>query len=173
MERRVLISGAFGDANARFGFYEGIAEALEARGWQVHRFNAFESLRRPVRGFAKAGERLFTLPGRWLGIPKERIRAALSWTMTGRLDRSLVASVESFRPTVLIDAAEIRQLYVVTDDIATFKAPEELLAKCEYYFAHQAEREKIADRRHQRALTFSDYYATAGVLMKMDWSDYE
>lgn len=350
MERRVLISGAFGDANARFGFYERIAEALEARGWQVHRFNAFESLRRPVRGFAKAGERLFTLPGRWLGIPKERIRAALPWTMTGRREHGLVAAVESFRPAVLIviaslrfqpetlarcralgvrelvgwyvegpvepgvperestlydryycihreihpeargrigwlpahaldrasfhrlrtprapverivfvgaasrrrirylgallslplelwgegwsklpafapfhrgrfiwgeavnrlyneraivlniatwdaassgltqrvvdvpasgaflltdDTAELRQLYVVPDEVATFTTPEALRAKCEYYLTHQAERETIADRGHQHALTLADYSATARVLMGMDSGDHE
>lgn len=101
MTERVLISGAFDDSQYQFSFFERIAEAIEREGIQVRRFNAF--------GFddasdvlAKLAERAFTLPGRWLGIDKQTVRAALPWTPQGRRERALLAAVRSFRPDMLI-----------------------------------------------------------------------
>ena len=104
---RVLISGAFDDAAYRFGFFERIAEALEARGWAMHRFNALGFSRR-VGSLEKVIERLFTLPGRWLGILKERVRAALPWAADGQRERALIAKVRSFRPDTLIVMSSFR-----------------------------------------------------------------
>ena len=104
---RVLVSGGFGHADRRFGFFERIAEALEARGWQVGRFDALGYPQRPGR-LAKAGERLFTLPGRWLGVPKQRVRAALPFTADGQRERALVEAVREFRPEVLIVVSSFR-----------------------------------------------------------------
>ena len=105
--RRVLVSGGFGHADRRFGFFERIAEALEARGWQVGRFDALGDAK-PPQPLEKAAERLFTLPGRWLGVPKDRVRAALPWTAAGRRERALVEAVRTFAPEVLIVISSAR-----------------------------------------------------------------
>ena len=105
--RRVLVSGGFGHADRRFGFFERIAEALEACGWQVGRFDALGDAE-PPRPLEKAAERLFTLPGRWLGVPKDRVRAALPWTVDGRRERALVEAVRTFAPEVLIVISSVR-----------------------------------------------------------------
>ena len=105
--RRVLVSGGFGHADQRFGFFERIAEALEARGWQVGRFDAIGDTG-PPRPLEKAAERMFTLPGRWLGVPKDRVRAALPWTAAGRRERALVEAVRTFAPEVLIVISSAR-----------------------------------------------------------------
>jgi spore maturation protein CgeB len=101
MTERVLLSGAFNDRRYRFGFFEHIATTLERDGLRVERFNSFgfEPASDPA---AKLLERLFTLPGRLLGIDKERIRAALPWTPEGRRERALLKTVRDFRPDTLI-----------------------------------------------------------------------
>lgn len=101
MPQRVLISGAFGDAQYRFGFFERIAESIECAGLQVERFNAF-CFDRPTTGAAKLLERLVTLPGRALGIDKSLLRAALPWTADGQRERALLSAVRQFRPDTLI-----------------------------------------------------------------------
>ncbi len=101
MPQRVLISGAFGDAQYRFGFFERIAEAIEREALQVERFNAFGFSRR-AGGATKLLERLVTLPGRAVGIDKSQLRAALPWTADGQRERALLAAVRSFRPDMLI-----------------------------------------------------------------------
>ncbi len=101
MPQRVLISGAFGDAHYRFGFFERIAEHMEREGLQVERFNAFGFDRRTA-GVAKLLERLATLPGRALGIDKTRLRAALPWTAEGQRERAFLLAVRRFRPDTLI-----------------------------------------------------------------------
>ncbi len=113
---RVLISGGFGPPEGRFGFFERIAEALEARGWQVGRFDALGHDRRPG-ALGKAAERLFTLPGRWLGVPKQRVRAMLPFTADGRRERALVQAVAAHRPELLIV-------------ISSFRFQPETLARC-------------------------------------------
>lgn len=107
MNGRVLISGAFGDSRYRFGFFEHIASALEREGLQVERFNAFGFLHEHGR-MAKLLERLVTLPGRLLGIDKQRLRAALPWTPEGRRERALLDTVRRFRPHTLIVIAGFR-----------------------------------------------------------------
>ncbi len=99
--QRVLISGAFGDAQYRFGFFERIAEHIEHAGLQVERFNAF-GFDRPTGGAAKLLERLVTLPGRAVGLEKSRLRAALPWTADGQRERALLSAVRRFRPDTLI-----------------------------------------------------------------------
>jgi hypothetical protein len=101
MPQRVLISGAFGDAQYRFGFFERIAEHIERAGLQVERFNAF-GFNRASGGGARLLERLVTLPGRAIGIDKSRLRAALPWTADGRRERVLLSTVRRFRPDTLI-----------------------------------------------------------------------
>ncbi len=101
MTGRVLISGAFNDSQYRFGFFDHVADALEREGMQVARFNAF-AFSRPNRLAGKLLERLFTLPGRWLGLDKQRIRAALAWTPDGQRERALLDAVRRFRPDTLI-----------------------------------------------------------------------
>ena len=101
MSERILISGAFGDGQYRFGFFERIAEAMEHDGITVERFNAF-GFNRPIGGVAKLLERLVTLPGRWLGVDKQRLRAALPWTPAGRREHALLAAVRAFRPDTLV-----------------------------------------------------------------------
>lgn len=101
MTQRVLISGAFDDSQYRFGFFEHIAAALERDGMQVARFNSF-GFSLPIGLVGKLLERLFTLPGRWLGVDKQRIRAALPWTPQGRRERALLAAVRVFRPDTMI-----------------------------------------------------------------------
>jgi len=101
MNRRVLISGAFGDAQYQFAFFEQIARALEQADAAVERFNAFGFLV-GASPLAKTFERLVTLPGRLLGIDKQRLRAALPWTPDGRRERALLAAVRRFRPDTLI-----------------------------------------------------------------------
>ena len=105
--RRVLVSGGFGHADHRFSFFERIAEALEARGWQVGRFDALGDAK-PPQLLEKAAERLFTLPGRWMGVPKDRVRAALPWTADGRREHALVEAVREFSPEVLIVISSVR-----------------------------------------------------------------
>ena len=102
MHGRVLITGAFDDASYRFSFFERIAEALEREGAQVERFNAFGFARTPLPLAQRLLERLFTLPGRLLGIDKARIRAMLPWTPEGRRERALLDAVRRCRPDTLI-----------------------------------------------------------------------
>jgi hypothetical protein len=97
----VLVTGAFDDDHYRFGFFERIAETLEREGPQVARFNAF-GFNRSLGFAAKLAERVFTLPGRWVGIDKQRIRAALPWTPDGRRERALLDAVRAFLPDTLI-----------------------------------------------------------------------
>ena len=101
MADRVLISGAFGDAQYQFGFFELIAKAMEQQGITVERFNAF-SFNAALIGHHKTLERFVTLPGRMLGIDKQRIRAALPWTPDGQRERALLAAVRRFRPDTLV-----------------------------------------------------------------------
>lgn len=101
MTDRVLISGAFQDSQYRFDFFEHVATAIERDGFQVERFNSF-AFNRPNGPLGKLLERLLTLPGRWLGIDKQRIRTALPWTPEGRRERALLEAVRSFRPDTLI-----------------------------------------------------------------------
>ncbi|MEP7100688.1 MAG: glycosyltransferase [Burkholderiales bacterium] len=102
MHGKILVSGAFDDASYRFSFFERIAEALEREGAQVERFNAFGFARTRLPLAQRLLERLFTLPGRLLGIGKDRIRAALPWTPEGRRERALIDTVRRVRPDTLI-----------------------------------------------------------------------
>jgi spore maturation protein CgeB len=99
--RRVLISGAFNDDQYKFGFFNDIAEAIEHEGMQVERFNSF-AFNRPNSLPGKLLERIFTLPGRLLGIDKQSIRSALPWTPEGQRERALISAVRRFHPDTLI-----------------------------------------------------------------------
>ena len=101
MTDRVLISGAFNDSQYQFNFFDHIGDALEDEGIQVARFNSFAFARKSGL-LSKLLERIFTLPGRWLGIDKRRIRSALPWTPEGRRERALLSAVRAFRPDTLI-----------------------------------------------------------------------
>lgn len=107
MSNRVLISGAFADMQYQFGFFEHIARTLEREGLQVERFNSFAF--QPARSrLAKLLERAATLPGRLLGIDKQRLRAVLPWTPEGRRERALLDAVQRFHPDTLIVIAGFR-----------------------------------------------------------------
>jgi spore maturation protein CgeB len=68
---------------------------------QVERFNAF-AFAEASGHLAKALERLVTLPGRWMGLDKSRLRARLPWTPEGRREQALLRTVRRFRPDTLI-----------------------------------------------------------------------
>jgi len=102
MPANILISGAFDDTRYRFSFFERIAEALERDGAEVTRFNAFGFARTSLPLGLHLLERLFTLPGRLLGIDKAHIRAALPWTPEGRREQALLDAVHRARPDTLI-----------------------------------------------------------------------
>ena len=101
MTERVVISGAFDDPKVRLPFFEQIASALERDGLKVCRFNSFGwADHRSVIG--KLAERLATVPGRLVGISKQRIRTLLPWTSEGARANALVKAVQEFHPDTLV-----------------------------------------------------------------------
>jgi hypothetical protein len=66
--------------------------------------------------------------------------------------------------------AEIEEFFAVGREIACFDGEEDLLDKARYFLAHEAERERIREAGHRRALAehtwerrFADFFAHAGL----------
>ena len=101
MKYKILITGAFNDAQYKFSFFEKIASSLESSDFEIHRFNCF-GLKAKGGLFLKILERLATLPGRLLGFNKQAIKSFLPWTADGQRERLLLHAVKDFRPNAII-----------------------------------------------------------------------
>lgn len=90
------------------------SDALEAQGYEVHRFNAFQPRRKFVG--RKTLERLFVLLCRLALIPKSRSKQWLPWDEERVRMQRLLRAVEDIRPDVLLV-------------ISTFTYPRQVLEK--------------------------------------------